>query len=177
MQGIGKDENHIEFSISDLDLLSPLFVQDDVEGRLFEGIYPITKVEDNGPIKFVAENSSDKSADLANSYFLLRCIANKGNGTNLAATEKVTVINYPITTLFIQVDTILGGKVISSSTSNYPYKAYFETLLNYGKESKTIQLGMGLIYKDAVIVLGETDPENKNVGLKSRFSVFSRKVK
>lgn len=36
---------------------------------------------------------------------------------------------------------------------------------------------MGLIYKDAVIVLGETDPENKNVGLKSRFSVFSGKVK
>ena len=69
MQGIGKDENHIEFSIFDLDLLSPLFVQDDVEGRLFEGIYPITKLEDNGPIKFVAENSPDKSADLANSLF------------------------------------------------------------------------------------------------------------
>lgn len=36
---------------------------------------------------------------------------------------------------------------------------------------------MGLIYKDAVIALRETDPGNKNVVLKSRFSVFSRKVK
>ena len=151
MQGIGKDENHIEFSICDLDLLTPSFVQDDVEGRLFEGICPITKLEDNGPIEFVAENSSDKSVDLTNSYFLLRCIASRGNGTNLAVTDKVTVINYPITTLFIQVDTMLGGKVISSSTSTYPYKAYFETLLNYGKESKTIQLGMGLISKDTVV--------------------------
>ena len=78
----------------------------------------------------------------------VKCKITKGNGQNLAEAEKVSVTNYPVSSLFSQVDIPLGGKVISSSTNTYPYRAYIETLLNYSKEAENTQLGVCLFYKD-----------------------------
>ena len=46
-------KDHIECSISDTDLFTPAFVQSDIESGRYEDIYPITKLEDNGPIESV----------------------------------------------------------------------------------------------------------------------------
>ena len=62
----------------------------------------------------------------------------------------------------------MGGKVISSSTTTYHYRAYFETLLNYSKEAKNTQLDMGLFYKDAAGYFDELDPTSDNTGLNKR---------
>ena len=44
-------KDHIECSISDTDLFTSAFVQSYMESGRYEDIYPITKLEDNGPIK------------------------------------------------------------------------------------------------------------------------------
>ena len=62
----------------------------------------------------------------------------------------------------------MGGKVISSSTNTYPFRAYIETLLNYSKEAKNTQLGMGLFYKDTAGHFDELDPTSDNTGLNKR---------
>ena len=72
----------------------------------------------------------------------------KAKGQNLAEADKVSVINYPVSSFFNQDDLHLGGKVTSSSTTTYPNRIYIKTLLNYNKEAKETQLGMGLFYKD-----------------------------
>ena len=38
--------------------------------------------------------------DLSNSYLKLKCKITKSNGTNIVAADEVTVINYPIASLF-----------------------------------------------------------------------------
>ena len=89
-------------------------MQSDIESGRYEDIYPITKLEDNGPIEFGIDNASDKFLDLNNSFLKVKCKTTKANGQNLADADKVSVINYPVSSLFSQVDILLGGKVISS---------------------------------------------------------------
>jgi hypothetical protein len=49
---------------------------------------------------------------------------------------------------FKQVDIKLNDRSVSSALPSYPYRAMFETLLNYGNESKTTHLQSELFYKD-----------------------------
>ena len=123
-------KDHTECSVSDTDLSTPAFVQSDIKSGRCKNIYPINKLEDNGPIEFVIDNTSDKFLDLNNSILKVKCKITKANGQNLAEADKVSVINYPVSSLFSQVDILLGGKVMSSSAITYPYKAYIETLLD-----------------------------------------------
>ena len=62
----------------------------------------------------------------------------------------------------------MGGKVISSSTNAYPYRAYIETLLNYSKEVKNSQLGMGLFYKNTAGHFDELNQTSGNTSLNNR---------
>ena len=170
-----KNTSHEECSLSDSDLFTPAFVQTDIESGYYERLYAVSSLDDNGPIEFSIKNSSDKFLDLVNSYLQVKFKIVKGDGTNMAATDKCTVINFPIATLFSQIDITLGGKIISSSTNTYGYRALMETLLNYGQEAKETQLTMGLFAKDTSGHMDKTDPaaENENLGLKSRYSYCS----
>ena len=166
-----KNESHIECTLSDADLFTPSFVQTDVQHGIYEEIFPISKLDDNGPIEFTIENSTDKFIDAANTYLKMKLKIVKADGSNIPAEEKVTPINYIFGSLFSQVDVKLGGCIISTSNNTYSYRAILETLLNYGKDAKKTQLEMGLYVKDQPERLDETDPA-RNVGLKERFEHF-----
>ena len=112
----------VECSFSDTYLFTPTFVQSDIESERYEDTHPITKLEDNGPIEFVTDNAPDTFLELNNSFLKVNCKTTKANGQNLAEPDKVSVISYPVSSLFGRVDTLLGGKVISSSTNTYPYR-------------------------------------------------------
>ena len=78
----------------------------------------------------------------------LKVKVSKADGTNLDGASKVGFANYPIESLFNQVDVILGGKLISSATSTYAHRSILEVLLNYDKDAAESQLGCGLFCKD-----------------------------
>ena len=122
-----------------------MFVQSDIVSGIFEDIYPVTNLDNGRSTKIMFENNSLQFLDLANSYLKLKWRIIKGNGTNIVTTDAVTLINYPIASLFSQVDVLLSGKVISSSVNNYAFHTYLETLLNYGNDAKKSQLGRGLL--------------------------------
>ena len=48
--------------------------------------------------------------------------------------------NLLLNSLFSQVDVFFNDKLISSSSNTYAYRAYLETLLNYGKAAKNHNL-------------------------------------
>ena len=68
-------KDHIECAISDTDLFTPAFVQSDIESGTFEEVYPITKLEDNGPVEFVIKNSTDKFIDIVNTYIRMKAVS------------------------------------------------------------------------------------------------------
>ena len=114
----------MECSISDTDLFTPAFVQSDIESGIFEDIYPVTNLDDGGSTEFVLRINSSKILDLAISYLKLKCKIIKAYETNIVAIDGATLTNYPMASLFSQVDVLLDGKVISSSTKNYAFHAY-----------------------------------------------------
>ena len=85
------------------------------------------------------------------------CKVSKADGTNLDGGSKVGFANYPIASLFNQVDVILGGKLMSSATNAYAHHGILEVLLNYDKEAAESQLGCGLFCKDTVGQMEEMD--------------------
>ena len=64
------------------------------------------------------------------------------------AADNVAPTNLFLHALFSQVDFCMKNTVVTTSNNTYPYKAYIETLLNYGEEAKDTQLTASLWYKD-----------------------------
>ena len=97
------DKDHIKCALSDTDLFTPAFVQTDIESGTFEEIYPITKLEDNGPVEFSIKNATDLFIDFVSTYMRLKVRLLKADGTVHADTDKVSFVNYPIGSIFSQL--------------------------------------------------------------------------
>ena len=121
------------------------------------GYHPITSLSDGGPIEFKVSGSGKEFLDLAQSYLYLKVKVSKADGSNLDGASKVGFANYPIVSLFNQVDVILGGNLISSATNTYAQHSILEVLLNYDKEAAESQLGCGLFCKDTAGQMEEMD--------------------
>ena len=107
--------------------------------------HPITSLSDGGPIEFKVSGSGKEFLDLARSYLYLKVKVSKTDGSNLDGGSKVGFANYPVASLFNQVDVILarilGGKLISSATNTYAHRSILEVLLNYDKGGRvTVRL-------------------------------------
>ena len=133
-------------------------------------------MDDGGPVEFIIKNSSDKFIDFVNTYLRLKVRLLKADGTQLAETDTANFTNYPIASIFNQLDVYLGDTLITSSNNTYAFRSIIETVLNYGSDAKKTQLEMGLYSKDTAGHLEETDPTKENQGLKSR-NVFTNKSK
>ena len=66
--------------------------------------------------------------DLKQSYLNIKFKLANSDGSNLAADAKAGLANYPIASLFKQVDALLNGNLISSSTNTYAYRAMLQVL-------------------------------------------------
>jgi hypothetical protein len=94
----------------------------------------------------------------------------KRDGTNIANDAKVSLINYPLATIFCQVDVTLGECLISQSSATYPYSAIMECLLNYPEDTLKTQFSAGLFSKDTAGVSMESKDSSTgaNKGLEAR---------
>ena len=143
---VHKDSNDYSSSSLDLFLLPP--TQSSFQKGKSIDYHPITSLSDGGPTEFKVSGSGKEFLDLARSYLYLKVKISKADGSNLDAASKVGLANYPIASLFNQVDVILGSKLISSATNTYARRSILEVLLNCDKEAAESQLGCGLFCKD-----------------------------
>ena len=90
------------------------------------------------------------------------------DGSNLAADAKAGLVNYPIASLFQQVDVFLNDNLISNSTSTYAYRAILEVLLGYDHGAKNSYHTMGLYSKGTASNMELVAVDGANSGLKAR---------
>ena len=113
--------------------------------------------------------------DLAKTILVVRAKVTKADGTDLDQGEKVGIVNNFLHSLFKQVDVFLKEKQVTQATGTYAYRAYWETLLNYGPAAKESQLTAALFYKDTAGKMDTADPtleagnDNTNQGLRKRY--------
>ena len=176
---VHKDSNDCSSSSLDLFLLPP--TQSSFQKGKTVDYHPITSLSDGGPIEFKVSGSGKEFLDLARSYLYLKVKVSKTDGSNLDVASKVGFANYPIASLFNQVDVILGGKLISSATNTYAHRSILEVLLNYDKEAAESQLGCGLFCKDTALQMEEMDISadpvlNTGLGTRSECTKTSKTV-
>lgn len=145
------EEFFSEWQPKELDIFRLNPTQTAVERIFYQQIRPINQLSPFSPVEFViAGNNGLQYVDLKNSYVSLKIkIVHGVIGANLKTTEYVGPVNLIVHSLFEQVDLTLQGKLVSTSTSHYPYKAYLQKLLSLGSDSKHSQLSTQLWIKDS----------------------------
>jgi hypothetical protein len=166
-----------ECTKSELDLFSVPPTQTSLEKGHWVEHQPVSSVADAGPITFTVPGTEDY-VDLSKTILVVRAKVTKADGADLDADEKVGIVNNFLHSLFKQVDVFLKEKQVTQATSTYAYRAYLETLLNYGPAAKDSQLTASMFYKDKAGKMDVADPTvanaaNANLGLKKRYE-FSK---
>ena len=123
-------------------------------------------------IKFLCVANLDVYTDLANSYLHVKAKITNADGSNLAGTAQVGPVNLWMHALFSQVEVYLNNKLVTPSSTSYPYRAYMETVLNFSKDAKASHLTSVVFYKDQAgkmdAVNSLADAADANKGLKER---------
>ena len=158
---------------TELDLFSVPPTQVSLEKGLWIDHQPVSCVSDGGPITFLCPGTEDY-VDLSKTILVVRAKVTKANGNDLDADEHVGIVNNFLHSLFKQVDVFLKEKQVTQATRTYAYRAYLETLLNYGPAAKESQLTAAMFYKDTAGKMDVADPTaaaaNANMGLKKRYA-------
>ena len=176
---VHKDSNVCSSSSLDLFLLLP--TQSSFQKGKSIDYHPVISLSDDGPIEFKVSGSGKEFLNVAQSYLYLKVKVSKADGTNLDGASKVGIANYPIASLFNQVDVILGGKLISSATNTYAHRSILEVLLKCDKEAAESLLGCRLFCKDTAGQTEEMDITadpvlNTGLGTRSEWTKTSKTV-
>ena len=134
---------------SELDLFGVPLTQTSVEEGRWVEYGPITAVKDSDDtIEFKIAETDSEYIDLKNSFIRVKAKIVDADGEILGVTADVAPVNFWLHALFSQIDMTLKDTLVTTSNNTYPYKAYIETLLSFGTESKQSQLTASMWYKD-----------------------------
>ncbi|XP_021960562.1 uncharacterized protein F54H12.2-like [Folsomia candida] len=125
--------------------------------------HPITNISDRStPLTFIIQGNDSQYIDFSETQLYIRCkiVDSKGADRDAAQTDTAPVNNF-LHSMFSQVAIYFNDTQITSPTSLYPYKAYLETLLSFGKEYTKTQAMAALYHKEA-------DPTTGDEGWKTR---------
>ena len=145
--------NSEECAKSELDIFSVPPTQTSIEEGVWDTISPHPNFESNSVIRFDVTGTNSSYVNLAETELHLDVqIRNKKShheGYKLN-TDRIAPVNNFLHSLFEQVQVNLGDAAIENTNKTYAYRAYFENLLCYGKESKQTLLHGDCWFKDEV---------------------------
>ena len=134
---------------SELDLFAVPLTQTSVEEGRWVEYGPVAAISDSSDvIEFKIAETDSEYIDLKNSFIRVKAKIVTATGESLPDSAEVAPVNFWLHALFSQIDMTLKDTLITTSNNTYPYKAYIETLLSFGNESKQSQLTASMWYKD-----------------------------
>ncbi|XP_055380735.1 uncharacterized protein F54H12.2-like [Condylostylus longicornis] len=133
---------------SELDLFATPPIQTNILKSEEVSYNPIASLDNPSIIEFVSLGHGDTYRDLSSTYIKLKVQILKKDGTawhdDKGADQKTiqqpSVLNNILHSLIKQCNVQLNGKNITPSDGNYHYRAYIESLLNYGTDAATTHL-------------------------------------
>uniref|UniRef100_A0A1Y1KU41 Uncharacterized protein n=1 Tax=Photinus pyralis TaxID=7054 RepID=A0A1Y1KU41_PHOPY len=133
---------------SELDLFALPATQTSIESGEWVFYKPLSSLTDDAPIEFVIPGSGNDYLDLSHTMLYITARIVKQDDSILGVGDVVGPANNWLHTLYSQVEICLNQKLVSPPNNTYAYRAYIETLLNYGLEAKTSHLGCSLWHND-----------------------------
>jgi len=168
-------ENFREAQPSALSLFSLPPYQSAVERMYFQEVRSNSQLTGNIIDMEITGKHGMEYVDLKRSKLYVKAKIVKGDGSKLETTDYVGPVNLFLQSMFSQVEVTMQGKLVTSTTSHYPYKAMIQTLLSYGNEAKTSQLT--LWEKDTAGHFDDNDVNGgSNTGLIRRSLYFAGSI-
>lgn len=165
---------------SELELFTIPPTQATIEGSQWVHYKPISSLTDDSPIEFVIPGQGEEYIDLAHTMLSLTVQIRSTNpkakeeGTKTDKSKIVGPVNNFMHSLFNQIDVFFNQKPVSPPNNAYAYRAYIETLLNYGPAAKNSHLTTVLWYQDTSGAMD--DPINKGLIKRSGFTENAKKL-
>ena len=94
----------------------------------------------------------------------------------VAEVTKVGPVNNCMYSLFNQVDVFFNQKPVSPPTNAYVYRAYLQTLLNYGPAAKMSHLTSVLWYNDSAGKMDDGKDANRGLVQRRKFLSATKSV-
>lgn len=105
--------------------------QTDIIRSAVTDYFPVTSISSGGPIEFHVPGNTEDYIDVNDIYLHLKLKVTKADGTAIAAADKVGLNNLAIASLFQDVGLTLGETQIEGGQQCYPYKSYFNTVMQF----------------------------------------------
>ena len=126
--------------------------------------YPLSSIAGGGPIEFHIPGNADDYIDVNDITLYVKFKVLKADGTAIVDADKVGLNNLPIATLFQDVSLTLGETQIEGGQMCYPYRAYFNTVMQFQPTAQFSHMQAFGWYKDEA---GKFNNET-NTGFKAR---------
>jgi len=115
---------------------------------------PTMQLSNAGSLDFIIPPTTNQYINLKKTYLKLKMKIVKSDGSAIPIKTLVTCTNLPLHSCFNQVDVLLQQQLVSSTGSQtYAYKAYIETMLEYGSDAKNSQLHAQGYEKDQPLMM------------------------
>ena len=168
-----------ECAKTELDVFSVPPTQNSIEYGNYVEYYSLSSITDSGPIEFDVSSSGQNYLDFANTQLLVKAKITRSNGDDITDADHVGGLNLFLHSLFPQVDVSLNDVQVSQTAGTYVYRAYIESLINYGPQAKTSQIKAALYYKDTAGDMDRPNPDHAkagetNYGLQKRAALMDR---
>jgi len=170
------DQHSCPSSKSDLELWAVPPTQVAVQDGYWHAARLASNCTSTGPWRFHVE-AGPQYLDVSKNFLYMKLKIVNPDGTNYAAPAAGNpVVFAPINmigkTFFKQLKLSINNKLVSDSSDTYAYRAYLETILNYGAECKNTQLRSAQYTKDTVNNAGTVD-HAANAGFVTRAGSFA----
>lgn len=156
---------------SELDLFTIPPTQTSIESSQWVEYKPITSLTDTSPIEFVVPGHGEEYIDLCRTMMHVKAQIIDGDGSTLDSKACVGPVNNFLHSMFSQVDVYFNQRPVATPNGGYPYRAYFETLLNYSYDAKESHLTCALWNGDSS---GNMDAALTDTGASANSGLASR---
>ena len=142
--------------------------------------YPNSAISEGAPLAFRVDANTSGYIDGGNTTMTIEMkIHNTTKNLKVETTDKVSLTNLPISSVFSQVAVTLSGTEVNPDVgSMHPYKNYIEMLLLHDTDVKNSVGQQRGYFQDTTQGAGTTDPglktKNPNAGLITRHSLTNK---
>lgn len=137
------EENHED----ELSLFSPPPANTGIQRREWIEFRPTNQITGDSPLEFTIPPQSATYMDLKRSSLKVKLRLLNENGSAIAKDTNVGLVNLPLQAIFSEVECSLQQTSVTQLGSNYPFRAYIDTLLESGANDR-VKLDSQLFVKD-----------------------------
>ena len=155
----------MEVHSSNLALFEPPAVESAVESIEWVHFAPLVIPKTGSALEFNISSNATTCTDLSKTLLQVKVKITRPDGSEIGPDDDVALANLVLNSLFGQCDVSLNQRTINTSAgSNYPYKAYFDVILDsIHYEAETV-LQNELFYKDTAGAMDGTGLAGNNLG-------------